>query len=58
MVWWPEIESGHLLSPWISRWIVVVVTEIHFDLELKKFWVETLDWCGTVNLGTGDDRLA
>jgi hypothetical protein len=57
MVWWPEIGSGHLLSPWKTRWAVVVVTKIHFNPDFKKFWVETLAWCGTVHLVTGNDRL-
>ena len=58
MVWRSEIEFGHPLSPWIRWWIVVIVTEIHLDPNLKQFGVENLCGCGAVHTVTGRDRLA
>jgi len=40
MFWLPEIQVSHPLSPREKRWIVVIISEIHFNPNLEQFCIE------------------
>jgi hypothetical protein len=40
--WLLEIEVSHPLSPRENGWVVVIISEIHFNPKLEQFCIENI----------------